>query len=119
MVIDPFVPINEEILKIRQASAARDPWRVLGIPPKSSYKQIKSAQRKWIRRLHPDKWYASSDQQLRNEIQEAFYEVQSAYFESLKHCAGNAADFQPIATPAPVKPGWLRRLLAFLFGREI
>lgn len=114
MVIDPFVPILDEIRKIHQASAARDPWAVLGIPPMASFKQIKSAQRKWIRRLHPDKWHASSDAKLRDDIQEAFYQVQAAYFESLKHCAGNAADFQPITTPPAPRPGWFRRLMTLL-----
>ena len=114
MAIDPFVPILDEIEKIHQASAARDPWAVLGIPPMSSFKQIKSAQRKWIRRLHPDKWHANSDPRLREEIQGAFYQVQAAYFESLKHCAGNASDFQPITTPPAVKPSWFSRLLNLL-----
>ena len=98
------VSIEKDIRRIREASRARDYWAVLGIPPGSTFKEIKSCQRRWIRRLHPDRWYASSDMRLRDEIQEAFYEVQAAYYEVLKHCAANVEGgtvHAPITTPAP------------------
>ena len=129
MAIDPALSVRDEILRIRTANASRDPWAVLGIPPRSTYKEIKSAQRKWIRRLHPDRWYAVTDDQLRREIQEAFYQVQSAYFESLKRCVaayhGGDAHQGPITPLPPVScqpvqervARWFQRLLAYLFHR--
>ena len=117
MVVDSFVSIREDILRIRQASAARDSWAVLGIPPKSAYKQIKSAQRKWIRKLHPDRWYAIADEHLREEILEAYYQVQVAYFEALKHCVSahhTAHRHGPIVMPPPSNGFGHKRLLAWL-----
>lgn len=128
--MDSTSSVRNEIIRIRKANAARDPWGVLGIPPRSSFKQIKSAQRRWIRRLHPDRWYAFADETLRSELQEAFYQVQSAYFEALKSCAtvdqDPAAATTPIETPMGGPQGsvperannWFRRLLAILFRRE-
>jgi hypothetical protein len=129
MASEPRLSIQDEILKIRKASAARDPWAVLAIPQRSDYHQIKSAQRKWIRRLHPDRWYAAADKQLRNEIQEAFYQVQAAYFETLKHCATTIQQTtasQSSIAPEPVLNGpvqkgiyvWFRRLLSFWFTSD-
>ncbi len=117
MVIEPLVSIHDEILRIRKASAARDHWAVLGIPAGSTYKQIKSAQRKWIRRLHPDKWYASTDERLREEIQEAYYQVQAAYYESLKHCIGSGVHYEPITMPPQLKRTWLERFISFFLHR--
>jgi preprotein translocase subunit Sec63 len=129
MAIGHSVSIQEEILKIRKASAARDPWAVLGIPPQSGYSQIKSAQRKWIRRLHPDRWYARANEQLRNDVQEAFYQVQAAYFETLSHCATTIQDFTAIREPITPEPalsveekksfyGSIRRLFSLWFHRD-
>ena len=123
MVIDPPATIHEEILRIREATAARNYWAVLGIPPKSSFREIKSAQRRWIRKLHPDKWFTNPDEHLRAEIQEAYYQVQAAYFESLKHCAGIQHD--PITPPPPTSNTpvvhhsltWIQLLFSFLFHR--
>jgi len=125
MAVDPFVSVKEEILRIRKANAQRNPWGVLGIPPTSTYKQIKSAQRKWIRKLHPDRWYACTDEHLRNEIQEAFYQMQAAYSESVKQCwarlQGANVQQGPLTTPAPepaIAPkglfGWLQKIFSFL-----
>ena len=130
MAIGPPVTIHDEIACIREACAARDPWAVLGIPPGSSYKQIKSAQRRWIRELHPDRWYAVADEQLRHDIQEAFYQVQGAYYEALKRAVaalqGNTAYDGPITPPSPGPQSSgsnrvctsLRRLFAFIFRRH-
>ena len=129
MVTDPPVSIHDELVCIREASASRDPWAVLGIPPGSSYKQIKSAQRRWIRELHPDRWYAIADEQLRKDIQEAFYEVQAAYFEALKRCVAalqGVSSYDGPITPPPAgasntpnsESNWFRRLLAFFFRRQ-
>jgi hypothetical protein len=113
------VSIDDEILRIRKASNARNPWAVLDIPPRSQYKQIKSAQRKWIRRLHPDRWHATADEQLRSEIQEAFYQVQSAYFEALRqHAAalqGTAPASGPITAHDPVSRNVEARPLFWLW----
>jgi hypothetical protein len=122
MVKDSFTPIREDVLRISQATAARNHWGVLGIPAGSNYKQIKTAHRKWMRRLHPDRWFASADSKLYGEIQEAFYQVQVAYFEALKQCASTqepATAPEPIATPSSGSNtsgetgffAWLLRLL--------
>ena len=89
MVKDAISSIHDEILRIGKASAARNYWSVLGIPPGSGYKEIKTAHRKWIRKLHPDRWFATTDPQLYKQIQEAFYQIQVAYFETLKLYALN------------------------------
>ena len=58
------VSIYEEIVKIREA--------------KVSVQGDQEPPAKWIRRLHPDQWYAYADEHLRSEITEAFYQVQAA-----------------------------------------
>jgi hypothetical protein len=76
--------------------------------------------------LHPDRWYASSDEKLRDEIQEAFYQIQAAYADALAQCAaalrGTAAQQEPItppSQPAPeTPPPWLERLFGFFFRRN-
>src|SRR5438874_11179221 len=87
MVTDSYFSLRADILRITKANAARNCWAVLKIPSGSDYKQIKAAHRKWVRKLHPDRWFATADSKLYNEIQEAFYQVQVAYFEALKRCA--------------------------------
>jgi hypothetical protein len=129
MSIDSSVSIRKELLRIKNASASRDPWAVLGIPRTAGYSQVKTAQRKWIRRLHPDRWYAYSDEQFRSEVEEALYQVQVAYFEALKRCAnaspGAAPAREPIATPppasykaVPVWTAWIHKIAALLFRRD-
>ena len=80
---------------------------------------------KLSRKLHPDRWYACTDEHLRNEIQEAFYQMQAAYSESVKQCwarlQGASVQQGPLTTPAPepasVPKGlfaWLQKLFSFL-----
>ena len=120
MVNDAFSSVREDILRIGQATVARNYWSVLGIPPGSDYKQIKAAHRKWIRKLHPDRWFATTDAELHKQIHEAFYQVQVAYFETLKlHASKQTKAQQPdaIVIETPVEPvdipffSWLIRLL--------
>jgi hypothetical protein len=120
MVNDAFSAVREEILRIGKAAAARNYWSVLGIPPGSDYKQIKTAHRKWIRKLHPDRWFATTDAELYRQIHEAFYQVQVAYFETLKLCAARqteAPQHEPIPMASPVESpdipffSWFIRLL--------
>ena|SRR5579871_223618 len=132
MVKDAFTSIHDEIVRIGKASAVRNYWSVLGIPPGSGYKEIKSAHRKWIRKLHPDRWFATTDAQLYRQIQEAFYQVQVAYFETLKLYASNQVEspqHEPIpmssSAPLPLEIpffSWFVRLLhkiaLGLFGQK-
>ena len=129
-VLDLPVSIHEEVAMIREASAARNPWGVLGIAPESSYRQIKSAQRKWIRKLHPDKWHTTRDGDLRDDVEEAFYEVQAAYLEALKRLATSlgtvvvdpAGPIPPPPQPPPHSPLHPKRLfqrLRALFRRAM
>ena len=133
MVTDSYASIRAEITRIAKAHAARDYWAVLKIPSGSGYQQIKAAQRKWVRRLHPDRWFASADSHLYNEIQEAFYQVQVAYFEALKRRASadrEATQQAPITMPSAMandtaergRFGWFQRLLKklppFSFARR-
>lgn len=123
----PQLTIYEEVARIRQTCARQDPWDVLRIPPESSYRQIKSAQRRWIRYLHPDRWHFSPDADFKADIEEAFYSVQEAYLEALKRRASALGPMViptpgPITTPPATVPklaaaDFLRRLLALLFGR--
>jgi hypothetical protein len=129
MFVDPPVSIRKEILRIRKASDSKDPWAVLGIPKQAGYSQVKGAQRKWIRRLHPDRWYAYTDEKFRSEIQEALYQVQVAYFEALKRCAVSfqqaSAEPDPITPPPPASHRpvpqwtvWLQKFTSFFSRRN-
>jgi hypothetical protein len=120
MVNDAFSTVREDVLRIGKAVTARNYWSVLAIPPGSDYQQIKAAHRKWIRRLHPDRWFATTDAELYQQIHEAFYQVQVAYFEALKLHASKqteAAQNAPIVIETPVESvdiplfSWLIRLL--------
>lgn len=123
MVKDAFSSIRADLARIAKAHAARDPWAVLGIPSGSDYRQIKATHRKWIRKLHPDRWFATADSELYREIHEAFYEIQVAYFEALKHCASvhaPAEDPITISTPAAkeTRARWPRSWLRSLFDKK-
>ena len=100
MVNDAVSSVREETLRIGKGMAARNYWSVLGIPPGSDYKQIKTAHRKWVRKLHPDRWFAITDPESYRQIHEAFYQVQVAYFETLKQCA--AKETVPLQNEPPI-----------------
>jgi len=116
MVNDSWSQIREEILRIDKANARKDHWAVLGIASGSNFEQIKAAHRKWVRKLHPDRWFATVDADLYKNIQEALYQIQVAYFEALKQ---RASIYGPITISAPAhgakadsrSRSWLRRLL--------
>src|SRR5689334_8597535 len=120
MVRDALTAIRDDIRRIDQATAIRDHWAVLGIAPGSDFQQIKAAHRKWIRKLHPDRWFATADAQLYSQIHEAFYRIQVAYFEVLRHCVSRQGEpaRKVTITTAPPNGGsengffsWLVRFL--------
>jgi len=58
-------------------SAAKDPYKVLGVSKKSSESEIKSAFRQLAKQHHPDR--AGSDERAKKRAQEKFAEITQAY----------------------------------------
>ncbi|MCL6564378.1 MAG: J domain-containing protein [Firmicutes bacterium] len=78
-------------------AAARDPWRILGIPPGSGEGEIRRAYLGLVRRHHPDQFPHGSPEARWHE--ERLKEVIWAYHEVRRRTSSAAS--RPAASPPP------------------
>ena len=91
LVLDPSFASEQE----PEISGIHDPWKILGLSPGTSQKEIKSHYRKLAKLFHPDELVVL-DEQRRETAASAFIAIQQAYKEITRATPASEARVRPL-----------------------
>ena len=103
--------IDQEMEEIHSATGRGDYWQVLNITRSASVEEVKKAYRKRVLQFHPDRWFSTEDQTLKERVGGTFRDVHYCYEQALRavprSLSGITTPPQGNTTPIVTSTTWM------------